>query len=66
MDTTKEMIEKILGYKIEKFELEPHFDNDGTWIGIDVFVQPKTCLEHLNISIKIAKTSDFDDNPSPE
>ncbi len=52
MVITKEMIEKELGYEINKFKLEPLY-NDGECIGLSVCVEPKRKIEFLNITIKI-------------
>lgn len=38
---TKEFIEKELGYEIEKFDIEPLYDN-GKFCGLSVNVVPKT------------------------
>jgi hypothetical protein len=58
MEITKEMIEKELGYEINKFKLEPLYKN-GECIGLNVNVEPKGEVEFINITIAIGKSSDF-------
>ena len=60
MEITKEMIEKELGYEINKFELEPLYENDKC-IGLKVNVEPRNKIEYINNTITIGKSSDFDD-----
>jgi len=61
MEITKEMIEKELGYEINKFKLEPLY-KDGECIGLNVNVEPKRKLEFINTTITIGKSSDFNTN----
>lgn len=58
MEITKEMIEKELGYEINKFKLEPLYI-DGECVGLSVNVEPKRKLEFTNTTITIGKSSDF-------
>ena len=58
MKITKEMIEKELGYEINKFKLEPLYEN-GKCVGLSVNVEPKRKLEFINTTITIGKSSDF-------
>lgn len=58
MEITKEMIEKELGYEINKFKLEPLY-KDGECIGLNVKVEPKKKLEFVITTITIGKTGDF-------
>jgi hypothetical protein len=58
MEITKEMIEKELGYEINKFNLEPLYEN-GECIGLNVKVEPKKKPEFINTTITIGKSSDF-------
>ncbi len=58
MEITKEMIEKKLGYEINKFKLEPLYENSEC-IGLNVNVEPKHRLEIINTPITISKSSDF-------
>jgi hypothetical protein len=50
MEITKEMIEKELGYEINKFKLEPLY-KDGECIGLNVKVEPKAKVEFINTTI---------------
>jgi hypothetical protein len=58
MEITKEMIEKELGYEINKFNLEPLY-KDGECIGLNVNAEQKIKLEFINTTITIGKSSDF-------
>jgi hypothetical protein len=58
MEITKEMIEKELGYEINKFKLEPLY-KDGECIALSVNVEPKEKLEFIINTITIGKSSDF-------
>ena len=58
MEITKEMIEKELGYEINKFKLEPLYKY-GECIGLNVKVEPKRKLEFINTTITIGNSSDL-------
>jgi hypothetical protein len=58
MEITKEMIEKKLGYEINKFTLDPLYE-DGKFIGLSVNVEPKRKLEIINTTITISKNSSY-------
>lgn len=58
MEITKEMIENVLGYKINKFKLEPLYQN-GECIGLSVYVRPEQEVKFINTKITIVKASDF-------
>jgi hypothetical protein len=58
MQITKEMIEKELGCEINKFKLEPLYEN-GECIGLTVKVSPKTKVEFINVDMKIVKSADI-------
>ena len=60
VDDIKEMIEKELGYEINKFNVTPLYEN-GKLIGFNVYVEPKN-KGFITIPITISKTSDFNDN----
>jgi hypothetical protein len=58
MEITKEMIEKHIGYEINKFKVDPLY-KDGECIGLNVNVEPKSKVEFINTTITIGKSSDF-------
>lgn len=57
------MEDEELGYEINKFKLEPLYEN-GECIGLNVNVEPKRKLEFINITITIGKSSDFNTDES--
>jgi len=60
MEITKLMIEKELGYEINKFKLEPLYVK-GECLGLKVLVEPKNKIEFINTTITINKSgSSFD------
>lgn len=63
MEITKEMIEKELGFEINNFKLEPHYEN-GECIGLNVNVEPKGKLEFINTTITISKSGTFNTDGS--
>ena len=63
MEITKEMIEKEIGYEINKFKLEPLYEN-GKCVGLSVNVEPKRKLEFFITTITIGKSSDFNSDES--
>lgn len=48
---TKADIENKIGYPINDMKLEPLYDN-GTCVGLDVTVRPKTAVEHIELNVK--------------
>lgn len=58
MEITKEMIERKLGYEINKFKLESLYENSEC-IKLNVRIEPKRKVEFINTSITISKSGDF-------
>lgn len=50
---TKEIIEKELGYEIEKFHIEPVYDDNGQYSGVSVCVVPKQRVKFINVSVTL-------------
>lgn len=48
----KEDLEKWLGQEIENFKLEPKYNQNNECVGLEVYVQPKTCIDVVNVTFK--------------
>ncbi len=53
----KQELEKILGYEIENFKIEPVFDGEKL-IKFNILIQPKTKIEFLDLNFKILYTNE--------
>lgn len=58
LNINKKDLENHLGYQIEDFKLEPVYLN-GECTGLDVFVQPKSTIKELNLTVKILKENEY-------
>lgn len=47
---TKESLENMLGFEINDFKIE------HTQMGLDIYIQPKIKIEHINITTTIVPT----------
>lgn len=53
----KDILEKALGFEINKLEVNPKFEH-GKFTGLDIFIEKNRSLEYIENKITILKSSE--------